>query len=78
MTEVTMAITESDAERQARIEADIRRLFARYRRVQNPAVAGSDQTVEAQDAPRRPGSGRFGAGSRPVTSASRKPPPRAL
>jgi hypothetical protein len=73
-----MAISESDAERQARIEADIRRLFARYRRVQNPATAGSDQIDEAPYAPRRPASGRLGAASRPVTSASRKPPPRVL
>jgi hypothetical protein len=71
MKGVTMAITESDAERQARIEADIRRLFARYRRATNP------EGSERNDSVPRSAGGRFGPGARPVGRAQSAHLPRA-
>jgi hypothetical protein len=71
-----MAISESDAERQARIEADIRRLFARYRRASNPD--GSERLEEHESPIRRPAGGRFSSAARPVRSAQSTHPPRAL
>jgi hypothetical protein len=75
MKEVTMAISESDTERQARIEADIRRLFARYRRASNPE--GSEGLDEGAGPIRRPPGERFRSGARPVGSAQPNHPPRA-
>jgi len=66
-----MAITESEAERQARIEADIRRLFARYRRANKP------EDSERNDSVRRSAGGRFDPGARPLGSAQSARPPRA-
>ena len=71
-----MAISESDTERQARIEADIRRLFARYRRASNPQ--GSERLEEHESPVRRPAGGRFSSGARPVDSAQPDHPPRAV
>jgi hypothetical protein len=73
-----MAITESDDERQARIAADIRRLFARYRRVQDRPLDGSQHAGEDASAAQRSTGGRFGSKARPDRSASRGTPPRAL
>jgi hypothetical protein len=73
-----MAISESDAERQARIEADIRRLFARYRR---GSASDGDRSQEAADAERRiqhPSTGRFGSHPRPAEKAPRNRPSSAL
>jgi hypothetical protein len=50
--EMTMASTEDQAQRQARIEADIRQLFARYRRTQQ--TEGSEEPDGAGSAHTRP------------------------
>jgi hypothetical protein len=75
MKEVTMSTSESDTERQARIEADIRRLFARYRRASNPD--GPERLEEHESVIRRPAGGRFSSDARPVGSARFNDPPRA-
>jgi hypothetical protein len=72
-----MAITESDAERQARIEADIRRLFARYRRAPASNGDGSEQTADNEPSVRGSSAGRFGSHTRPVKGAPPDRPPRA-
>jgi hypothetical protein len=73
-----MAISESDAERQARIEADIRRLFARYRRASDSDGDGSQETAHAERRIQHPSAGRFGSHTRPVENAPRNRPSSAL
>lgn len=70
-----MATTESDAERQARIEADIRRLFARYRRASSSDSDGSQRTATRERPTRPPSAGRFGTHTRPARHASPDRPP---
>jgi hypothetical protein len=69
-----MAISESDTERQARIQEDIRRLFARYRRASGTDSDVTPQTADDERSPRRASVGRFGPHTPPDSNAPASAP----